>query len=153
MNGYVSPDYLFSYWIFTWFLIYYNIGAFRNKATTLFKRHCSPLFALWIALLFNAYEIAYAMYVKLDAQLFAKFAIMMLLVKALPIYLLYRKGESIHLFNDVIVLAIVFTIYNLYLYSRGLNPKNVYTETEKSLTSGDNKTPMFYLMDKLMQYF
>lgn len=153
MKGYVSPDYLFSYWIFAWFLIYYNIDAFRNEATGFFKRYCSPLFALWLALLFNSYEIAYTMYLKLDALLFAKFVIMMLLVKALPIYLLYRKGASIHLFNDVIVLAIVFSIYSLYLYSRGLDPNGVYAETEKSLIRGDNKTPMFYLTDKLMRYF
>ena len=153
MKGHVSPDYLFSYWIFTWFLIYYNIDAFHNGATAFIKRYFSPMLALLIALLFNAYEIAYAMYLKLDALLFAKFAIMMLLVKALPIYLLYRKGASIHLFNDFIALTIVFSVYSLYLYSRGLDPIGIYTETEKSLTNGDNKTPMFYLMDKLMQYF
>jgi hypothetical protein len=153
MNGYVSPDYLFSYWIFAWFLIYYNIDAFHNGATAFIKRYFSPMLALLIALLFNVYEIVYAMYLKFDVLLFSKFAIMILLVKALPIYLLYRKGASIRWFNDFIALTIVFTIYNLYLYSRGLNPKNVYTETEKSLTNGDNKTPMFYLMDKLIQCF
>jgi hypothetical protein len=153
MNGYVSPDYLFSYWIFAWFLIYYNIDAFHNGATAFIKRHCSPLLGLWIALLFNVYEISYAMFLKFDALLFSKFAIMILLVKAIPIYLLYRKGTSIHWFNDFIALTIVFTVYNIYLYSNGVNPNHVYTETEKSLTNGDNKTPMFYLMDKLMQYF
>jgi len=74
---------------------------------------------------------------------------MMFIVKALPIYLLYRKGASISWFNDVLVLAIVFSVYVLYLYANGQDPSKIYEETEKSLVKGDNKTPMFSLLEKL----
>jgi len=153
MEGYVSPDYLFSYWVFAWFIIYYNIDAFHNKTTDFVKTTLSPLLALWFALLFNAYEIIYSMFIKFDALLFMKFLAMMIMVKMLPIYLLYRKGIVVHWINDIIALTAIFTIYNIYLYSRGVSANEVYKETEKSLARGDNKTPMFYLMDKISGYF
>ena len=74
---------------------------------------------------------------------------MMLLIKVLPIYLLYRKGLSINWLNDVFVLVIIFSVYNIHLYANGQDPSKIYQETEKSLVNGDNKTPMFSLLEKL----
>jgi len=74
------------------------------------------------------------------------------LTKALPIYLLYRKGEQIHWLNDVLVLLFVLSIYVGYLYANNSNPQKIYAETEKSIVSGNNKTPMFYLMDQIYSF-
>ena len=71
----------------------------------------------------------------------------------MPIYLLYRKGEQIHWLNDVLVLLFVLSIYLGYLYANNSNPEKIYDETEKSIVSGDNKTPMFYLMDQIYSFF
>jgi len=146
---FVRFDYLFSYWIVAWFLIYYNIGAFVGQITAWFKKTANPLLALWLAFWFNAYEIIYVSSIKFDIVLIAKYIFMMFIVKALPIYLLYQKGASINWTNDVLVLAIVFSIYILHLYVNGQDPTKIYQETEKSLIQGDNKTPMFYLLEKL----
>lgn len=151
--GYVQFDYLFSYWIVVWFLIYYNMGAFAWPTTTWLKKTANPLLALWLAFLFNAYEIIYVSLIRFDVLLIAKYCIMMLLIKALPIYLLYQKGLSIHWINDVFVLIIIFSIYNIHLYANGQNPYKIYQETEKSLVKGDNKTPMFSILEKLRRLF
>lgn len=148
-DGYVRFDFLFSYWIFAWFLIYYNIDSFNNKYATAFKRHVSPLLPLWMALFFNIYELIYVMMLKFDIITFIKYCIMFLTVKALPIYLLYRKGISIHWINDIIVTLLVVTVYVFYLYLNNTNPSKIYEETEKSIVNGSNKTPMFYAMNKI----
>uniref|UniRef100_A0A6C0B2R5 Uncharacterized protein n=1 Tax=viral metagenome TaxID=1070528 RepID=A0A6C0B2R5_9ZZZZ len=147
--GYVRFDYLFSYWIAAWFLIYYNIGAFVGPTTNWLKKTANPLLALWIAFWFNVYEIIYVSQIKFDVILIAKYSIMILFLKILPIYLLYRKGLSIDWTNDVFVLAIIFSVYNIHLYVNRQNPSKIYQETEKSLVKGDNKTPMFSLLEKL----
>jgi hypothetical protein len=152
-EGYVRPDFLLSYWIFVWFLIYYNIGAFKHPLITKFKKHGSPLLSLWIALFFNVYELIYVMILKFDIIIFIKYVFMFSLIKALPIYLLYRKGEQIHWLNDVLVLLVVLSIYVGYLYANNSNPQKIYAETEKSIVSGNNKTPMFYLMDQIYSFF
>ena len=150
--GYVRFDYLFSYWIVAWFLIYYNMGAFAGATTNWLKKTANPLLALWFALWFNAYEIIYVSSIKFDVILIAKYCMMMLFVKVLPIYLLYRKGASINWTNDIFVLAIVFSVYSFYLYANGQDPSKIYEETEKSLVKGDNKTPMFSLLEKLRKW-
>jgi hypothetical protein len=151
--GYVRPDFLFSYWIFAWFLIYYNIDAFKGPTINEFKLRCSPLLSLWIALFFNIYELIYVTALKFDPVIFVKYTIMFVTIKAFPVYLLYHKGVTVHWFNDVLVLLVVLFIYVSYLYSNNTNPQKVYTETEKSIVSGNNKTPMFYLMDKLYSFW
>ena len=78
---------------------------------------------------------------------------MMIIIKILPIYFLYRKGGTIHWINDIIALSIIYGLYYIYLFSLGTSPDAIYKETEKSLVSGDNKTPMFYLMDKIYSFF
>jgi len=140
---------LFSYWILAWFLIYYNIGAFVGPFTNWLKKTANPLLALWLAFWFNTYEIIYVSLISFDVISIAKFCMMMLLIKVLPIYLLYRKGLSINWLNDVFVLVIIFSVYNIHLYANGQDPSKIYQETEKSLVNGDNKTPMFSLLEKL----
>ena len=149
MEGYVRFDYFFSYWIFIWFVLYYNIDAFVGQFTTWFKKTANPLLALWFALWFNAYEIVYISSIKFDVILIAKYCMMMFIVKALPIYLLYRKGLSINWLNDVFVLVIIYSVYIFYLYANGQDPSKIYEQIEKSLIQGDNKTPMFSLLEKL----
>jgi hypothetical protein len=115
MEGFVHFEYLFSYWIFIWFLIYYNIDAFKGTVVSWIKKTANPLLALWLAFWFNTYEIVYMSLIKFDIVLIVKFCIMILFVKALPIYLLYRKGLSIHWANDTVIFAALVSLYIMYL--------------------------------------
>jgi hypothetical protein len=153
MEGYIRPDFLFSYWILAWFLIYYNIDAFRDPIAKTISKYGSPLLALWIALFFNVFEIIYVSILKFDIIMIIKYSVMFSIIKIIPIYLLYQKGDSIHWLNDAIVLIGIILIYLLHLYLNGMTPKTIYEETEKSIVSSDNKTPMFYLMDKIYSFF
>lgn len=144
---FIRPDLLFSYWIFAWFFIYYIIDEF--KGPKIIRRCGSPLLILWIALVFNIYELCYFMLVKLDMVLFVEYTSMILIIKALPIYLLYRKGVTIRLVNDVLVLFIVLLTYVAHLYLNHTNPQKVYAETENAIVHKENRTPMFYWMNKI----
>lgn len=151
MEGYVRFDYLFSYWIVIWFVLYYNIDAFKGPTVNFLKRIGSPLLVLWLAFWFNTYEIIYISLIKFDLTLVVEFSFMMFLIKAIPIYLLYRRGLSVNWINDTIVTVLVILMYIIYLHVNNKDPHKIYNETEKSLIQGDNKTPMFYLIEKLKQ--
>lgn len=151
MEGLVRFDYLFSYWIVIWFILYYNIDAFKGPTTNFFKKIGNPILALWLAFWFNTYEIIYMSLIKFNLLLIIEFSFMILLIKVIPIYLLYRRGLSINWTNDTIITALVILIYIIYLYANNQDPAKIYQETEKSLIQGDNKTPMFYLIEKLKQ--
>uniref|UniRef100_A0A6C0B6U7 Uncharacterized protein n=1 Tax=viral metagenome TaxID=1070528 RepID=A0A6C0B6U7_9ZZZZ len=151
MEGYIRFDFLFSYWIFIWFVLYYNIYEFKGTVVLWIKKTASPLLALWTAFWFNVYEIIYLSLIKLNIVLIIKYIFMILIVKALPIYLLYRKGITINWINDLTVLFIISLVYILYLHANEENPLKIYEETEKSLIKGDNKTPIFSLFEKLNQ--
>jgi hypothetical protein len=153
MEHFLTLDYMFSYWAFAWFLIYYNRRAFPQSTADFIKARLSPIIALWIALLFNTYEIVYSMFLKFDAILLIKFLLMMLCIKILPIYLFYRSGATTNWFNDILAFVFVFVLYNAYLYSRGAYISDVFAETERSLVSGDNKTPFFSLLASLEKLF
>lgn len=149
MEGYVRFDYMFSYWVVIWFVLYYNIDAFKGPTASFVKKIGNPLLALWLAFWFNVYEITYVSLIKLDTGLVLEFCFMIFLIKAVPIYLLYSKGLSINWLNDTIVICIVIAAYVLYLYANNKDPTTIYQETEKSLVQGDNKTPMFYLINEI----
>jgi hypothetical protein len=130
-------------------VLYYNIDALKGPAGTFLKKIGSPLLVLWLAFWFNTYEIIYMSLIKFNLTLIMEFTFMILLIKAIPIYLLYRRGLSINWTNDTIVTSIVILMYIIYLRVNNQDPSKIYEETEKSLIQGDNKTPMFYLIEKL----
>ena len=121
---FITPDLLFSYWIFAWFLIY------------LFYPIANPLFGLWIALVENIFVLST---LQKDQP---RFLLMMFLSKVIPIYLLRKTKIK---WKDVKVFGVVFIVYNIYLNIRGLNIFRVYKITTQSIRNGNNRTPFFYL--------
>lgn len=135
---FVRPDYLFSYWVLTWFLIYYFFPI-----PPFFKKYANPLLALCFALVENILQFVYFLYFHLNIWIIIYFLSMMLFVKVLPIYLL--SPHNIIWRNDIFVLFFVFSIYNFYLFLNGTNVIDIYRTTIKSIQNGENKTPLFYL--------
>lgn len=120
---FITPDLLFSYWIFAWFLIYLVYPV------------TNPLFGLWVALLENTIALF-----NLKDKL--RFLLMIILFKVIPIYLLRKTKIK---WKDVKIFGIVFIVYNIYLNIRGLNIIKVYKITNQSIQRGDNRTPFYYL--------
>jgi hypothetical protein len=96
----ISPDFIFSYWIFTWFLFYY----FRLT-------DFNPLFALICGLIFNSFQlIGYLFYKNYKKALY--FIIVNIIIKIIPIILIYNHKI---LFKDIyftFILLIIFIIYS-----------------------------------------
>lgn len=147
-QGKLRFDYLFSYWLFVWFLIYYfTINVKGSRIANIIQKYFNPLLALYIALIENILTLFYLLLVRPEIVLIVKYFIMLFFVKILPIYLI--KHKKIHFYNDTLVIIVIFSCYNIYLWLNDTNLHEIYKRTISAISSGEKITPMFFLLNKL----
>ena len=150
-QGNLRVDYLFSYWVFFWFLIYFfTQNVQRSSIANMIQKHFNPKLALYFAFIENFATFIYIILIQSKLVIIVKYLLMMLLVKILPIYLIKQK---INLWNDSIVFICIFSIYVFYLFMNDETIYSVYERTFTSVKTNQNKTPMFYLFDKIIHLF
>jgi hypothetical protein len=149
-SGNIRIDFLFSYWIFAWFLLFYFLDKttkYGKYATTYF----SPMMALWFGFFYDLLIFVYLLFITPNLTMIIKYAIMLLVVKITPLYLL--RNTPIHYLHDTISLLLLFSIYIIYLYLNHTSVIEVYRKTEKGILSGENKTPLFRLLSAISSFF
>ena len=150
-TGQIRFDYLFSYWIAIWFLIYYFIQPANSKIVQFVKTYLNPKIGLWLALLENIITFIFIIRSHFEWWFFFVFIFMMLSIKVFPLYLL--RNTKIHIVSDSIVLGSIFGIYTMHLWANGTNVYEVYDKTIQSFKDGNNNTPLFMLMHQLFLFF
>jgi hypothetical protein len=73
----------------------------------------------------------------------AKYAGMILAIKILPLLATYSTWQQ-DAGIELIILAIIFGIYVLYVQYQGTTFVNAYDELTRSLDNDDNRTPIYY---------
>ena len=76
---------------------------------------------------------------------------MMLIVKVLPLYLVYKI--PIQWPQDLYVFTGVFVLYIIYLYLNDESLITIYKRTFTSIMNRDNNTPLFHLVAYLGDIF
>ena len=137
-NNILRVDFLFSYWIFLWFLLYYSACSYSRAPKWILW--INPMIALYFALIENFINII-IIYKTVTFDIFFKYTAMLLTVKVLPIYLL--RGTKIHWMRDIVGTAALFVIYLIWLNVNNTTLWDVYKKTLYSISHGDNKTPFF----------
>lgn len=151
-DGNLRIDWLFSYWVYLWFLIFYFTINVRNSTAAFFiQKNLNPILALYFALFENIITFLYIIYVNPEIVIIVKFLLMILVVKVLPIYLISDK--KINFSNDIYTLMIIFGIYNIWLWVNDTNIYEIYERTINAVSSGDNKTPFYNFINYLHQYY
>ena len=147
-KGNLRPDFLFSYWCFTWFIIYYFIDySSKSPIGQYIRNNLNPKLALLIALIENIITFCYMIYLKSDFINLLRYIVMMFIIKIYPVYLVWKI--PIKWSHDIIVLLIIFSIYNIWLYICNTNLWKVYKKTFTSIHEGKTDTPLFNLMKKI----
>jgi Ca2+/H+ antiporter len=151
-DGMIRPDFLFSYWIIVWFLLYYflekvqKISLKNNPITIWIYQNMNPMFALIIGSISSIFTFIYMITVQSDGILLLQYMSMVVLTKFLPIYLL--RHSYIDWKQSIFSFIILFIIYLFYLYWNGETLYSIYERTVTSIKSGDHKTPLFFLLKK-----
>jgi len=155
-TGRIRADFLFSYWIFAWFLVYYFLDtvAIRSGKASYTKwihDHLNPMVGLVFALSENILTFLYMMYLNVGVIILLKYLVMMFFVKALPIYCI--RNYPIRLFDNILAGIVLFGIYVIYLYTQGETIASVYTRTFTAAKNGSNKTPFNSLINSILHFF
>jgi len=151
-NGFIRPDYLFSYWILIWAIMYFF--AQRAKETTASKFICenmNPMIVLVVALLENMYMFTRILIYNPLPSLLAKYLFMMFFIKIIPIYLI--RNYKIKMIENIATFIFIFIVYIIYLLSNKTSVYDVYIEVDKSILGNEERTPMFQLIEYIKSIF
>jgi len=131
----IRPDYIFSYWIFIWYILYILKFA-----------HNSPKFALIVGIIENLFVMFTMIHKNIKAHCII-FFIINIFIKVLP--LLSIINDKI-LQKDIYATVILFLSYNIWLYINKTNLIRIYY----LINSKNYRSPIsFYLINIFDKYF
>lgn len=147
-TGALRFDFLFSYWIIVWFVLFYFTPANSTEPISKFIRtHLNPSLGFYMAFVENTATLLLLIIYNPEPWLIFKFICMIALLKGIPLYLL--REYPVRWKPDTLVFVVMFGIYNLYLAWNGTNLYEVYERTITSIKKGDNKTPIYSFLAKM----
>lgn len=144
----ISPVYLFSYWIFAWFVVW--IAAKQQKQQP--NLWWSPWLALLLALAENVLSWIWLFFQpNVQALILVKYALMMLLIKIVPLWLVWPpRLDAFPWRQNALLLLGVATLYWVVVVVIGqTTPLSIYRRAMTSIVQGSNETPMFYALSHL----
>lgn len=149
-NKYISSEYIFSDWIFLWFIIY--ISPF-NTNKILLNKYLNPVYSLYFALFINIVMFMILLIQHSKYNIIIKMLLLMLCEKIVPIYILHQvynyNNDSLHFLNNIPFMVGIFIIYIIYLDLQDATVYQVYDGIFYSIKNDDNNTPFFSLFHKL----
>jgi hypothetical protein len=146
MINYISVDYLFSYWIFAWFILF--ILCIKS---TFVKTYFNPRFALLIALFANILIFIYFLFHNATIPVLLKYILVIILFKIIPLFLL--RKEKVRWFNEISIAVIIFIIYCMYIKSNNIYLYDVIEQTAINILHDTNNTPFFRLLETIRRLF
>jgi hypothetical protein len=142
-HGVIRFDYLFSYWIFTWFIVYIFITP-TNPYTIYFKKYCNPIFAFIIGIVENLATLVLILIYKPNPVAILKFISMMIFAKIIPAIVLW--SYPIHWVQNIVWTVALFLIYNVYLTANQTNLITIYKKAITSIIHERDLTPLYALL-------
>jgi len=138
----IRSDFFISYWIFTWFILYYCITEFDFPIKTHYKKwiyeYLNPILPLILLSFICFIILIYISFLNLGVYTFIKFFLSICFYKLIPVYLL--RKHPFHLFYSIISFSLLFIIYLIYL---ALHNENLISIYKKSLQSFHNKNKSY----------
>lgn len=126
-------DFIFSYWIFAWYLLY------------IFKlTNYNPKLVLILGIIENIFLLFLMIYYKSKMRHILWFFIVMMIMKIIPLLSIY-KTKIIK--KDFFYLLVLFFIYIIWLTINKINMIDFYKKISKSVIHGENKTPFIFVFN------
>jgi len=128
-------DFVFSYWIFAWF-IFYEMGIIPYN----------PKIALIIALLTSFIELTVMIYYKNSLFNIFLFSFINFVMKVIPIFFLLNTSYNI---NDFYAFLVLFIIYLLWLLVNKLNIQKEVKNVIRRLKHNEPVGPFIYYINNI----
>ena len=142
-TGKIRFDFLFSYWIIIWFLIYYFVGFTKGQTASymFIKQYLNPKVAILLALVENMFTFTLLLFNNPETIVIIKYISMMFIMKGIPLYLL--RNSNIHIMRDITIAIAVFILYNIYLYVNDEDLVTIYKRTFYFVSTDSYNTPLY----------
>jgi len=139
----IRPDFIFSYWIFIWFLLY-KVDLIQYN----------PKKAIILAIFFNVIICMYMIYKKIKKYSLVKFISINAIIKIIPLLYIYDTKTDV---NDDYFLLFISCLYLIWIYINDeTDPyiKLIYgyiNDNSKDMNDKDDNitTPLGYYYDKI----
>ena len=133
----IRPDYLLSYWVFAWYLLY-MFGLVRPN----------PKFAIILTLLENLWMLLWMVYLKVKPKKIIYFAMMIVLIKVIPLLTVIQ--DKIDIRDIYATFGLVLMYIGWIVWDEKVNELyGAYTQ----ILSNSIQTPGMLLLDKLFRSF
>ena len=127
-------DFVFSYWIFVWYVLYECKIVSYN-----------PKIALFLALIHNLLRLSIMIYFNNSIIYILLFILIQLCIKVYPLWSLRNVSSSP---NDIYAMIGLFAIYNGWLWLNNENIVHLHKTAYHSIKHNTISTPIIYLVDK-----
>jgi len=133
----IRPDFIFSYWIFAWFLLYFF------KIT-----EYNPKYLLLLGVLENLITVIMSFYYKTSIKYIIYFIFIMIVMKIIPLYLSWNnKNNFTSLRKDLVASISVFVLYSFWLYFNGTDVIRIQRRIVDSIIEEKNETPILWAIN------
>lgn len=133
-------DYVFSYWILAWYLLYIAKITKYN-----------PKFVLILGIIENSFLLLFMIIYKTKISSIVIFIILNIFIKIIPYYTV-RNDKIIK--KDIIATIILFIIYCLWLYiNTGNNVIEFHLKISESVIKDKNETPAMRFINYIVSKF
>jgi hypothetical protein len=126
MPNLLRSDFILSYWILAWFILY-TIGIVRT----------SPLFATLLGAIENIGSVIYFIFMGAPAYNIIKFIIINSIIKGLPIWYMIVRSPSISRTSIIATLTMV-VLYYTWLLMNSMNLYKIYELVGNGYIDGTN---------------
>jgi hypothetical protein len=135
-----KPYFIFSYWIFTWYLLYFfNITDYN------------PKFAIIISIIENICILLLMIYYNTKLKIIILFTIMIIILKIIPIYTIWDK--KIIWKKDIKSTIILFIIYLFFLIINKKSINDFIKNTKNLILHNKSTLPGMIIIEKINNYF
>ena len=131
----VRPDYIFSYWIFFWYILY---------ICKLIKYN--PKIVIICGLIENTIILLLMFYYNTKRKLIYLFFIMMTILKIIPLYTIWDTKLKV---PDIYFTFLLFMIYMLWMYVNKKTDNDFITNAKKLIIDNKNTLPGMQMLERL----
>jgi len=130
----ISPDLIFSYWIFAWYILY-----------ILKLIHYSPKIFLIISIFYIIITTIYMIH-KFSIKIIVMFIIINFIIKVIPLYTIKNDKYNI---NDFLFGIFLFILYIIWVFYRKNNINKIF-KNMFPFNSNKELPPLLYLVKNIL---
>ena len=134
----IRPDFIFSYWIFVWYLLYISKIVTYNPKIFLFLGVIEGMIVFCILL------------TKIPLSSVIKYFIVISVIKFIPYFTI--RNRVIH-YNDIVFSLFLFVVYHVWLFVNEKNMIGIYQNLYNSCVHNKQDTPGYMLVNRVMKFF